>query len=116
MKNLAFECIKKFSPSQKREICKAFEKLKNMIAVEESYGVPFEKIFNNDAIKYDILGNGFYTFKAHGKDKSQLRILYKFVRYADQNYELEMHKVSIKRNNDKTYIKEFQEYVSCYVM
>ena len=61
------ECIKKYSPSERKEIIKAFEKLKNMIAIKEQYGLPFEKIFNNESLKYDVLGKGFYTFKAHGE-------------------------------------------------
>lgn len=108
------KCMKKFSPSEKREIVKAFEKLQEMIRTEEKYGVPFEKVFNNEALKYDILGNGFYTFKAHGKDKAQIRMLYKFVRMPKQEFRLELHMVSIKRNDDKRYMKEFQNYVDCY--
>lgn len=105
------KCIKRYSQNEKREIKKAFEKLKEMIAVEEQYGVPFEKVFNNDKLKYDILGHGFYTFKAHGKDKAQIRILYRFIRMPEQKFELEIHMVSIKRRNSKDYMKEFQRYV-----
>ena len=112
--NMEKECMKKYSPSEKREIGKAFEKLKQMIAVKEQYGVPFEKIFNDETLKYDVLGNGFYTFKAHGRDKAQIRILYKFVRMPEQEFEVEMHMVLIKRRTDKEYIKEFQRYVACY--
>ena len=109
------ECIKKYSPSEKREIEKAFDKLKQMIAVKEQYGIPFEKIFNDEAIKYDTFSKGFYTFKAHGRDKAQIRILYKFVRMSEEKFEVEMHMVLIKRRTDKEYIKEFERYVSCYV-
>ena len=108
------KCIKKYSPSERREIIKACEKLKNMIAVEKEYGVSFERIFNNESLKYDVLGKGFYTFKAQGRDKAQIRILYKFVRKTMQDFELEIHMVSIKRRNDNTYMKEFQRYVDCY--
>ncbi|MBR4026478.1 MAG: hypothetical protein IKJ01_02820 [Lachnospiraceae bacterium] len=109
------ECIKKFSPSEKREIFKAFDKLKDMITLEEQYGRPFEKVFNNEALKYDILGNGFYTFKAHGRDHCQIRILYKFNRMLSQDFEVEIHMVSIKRRDDKSYMRDFQRYVECYV-
>lgn len=61
-----------------------------------------------------MLGNGFYTFKAHGRDKAQIRILYKFVRMPEQEFEVEMHMVLIKRRTDNEYIKEFQRYVACY--
>ncbi len=106
------ECMKKCSPSEKREITKAFQKLKEMILIEEQYGIPFEKIFNNETLKYDVFGHGFYTFKAHGKDKAQIRILYKFIRLSKQKFELELHMVSIKRRNDKDYMKEFHRYVN----
>lgn len=106
--------LKKYSPSEKKEIEKAFEKLHKMIDVEESYGVPFEKIFNNDTIKYDILGGGFYTFKSQGRDRSQIRILYKFIREKQGEYNLEMHMVYIKRRTDKEYMKDFANYVANY--
>lgn len=111
------DCMKKYSPSERREIHKAFEKLKQMIAIKEQYGIPFEKIFNDETLKYDVLDNdkGFYTFKAHGRDKAQIRILYKFVRMPEQKFEVEMHMVLIKRRTDNEYMKEFQRYVACYV-
>ena len=108
------ECMKKYSPSEKREIEKALEKLKTMITTEEQYGVPFEKIFNNESVKYDVFGKNFYTFKAHGRDKAQIRILYKFIRKSIKEFDLELHLVAIKRKNDKEYMKEFQRYVDCY--
>lgn len=114
MANTQKDVVKKFSPSEKREIFKTFDKLREMISAEEQYGTPFEKVFNNEVLKYDILGHDFYTFKAHGRDKSQIRILYKFIRKAKCEFDLEMHMVSIKRRNDKDYMKEFQRYVECY--
>lgn len=109
-----YECIKKYSPNEKKEIIKALKKLKQMIEIEESYGVPFEKIFNNETLKYDVLGNGFYTFKAHGRDKTQIRLLYRFIRISEQKFEIELHMVAIKRKTSKDYMKEFQNYVECY--
>lgn len=113
--NNKYECMKKYSPNEKKEIFKAFEKLRQMIEVKENYGVPFEKVFNNETLKYDVLGNGFYTFKAHGRDNAQIRILYRFIRRSERQFELEMHMVSIKRRTDKDYIKKFERYVECYV-
>ena len=107
-------CMKKYSPSERREINKAFEKLKQMIAIKEQYGIPFEKIFNDETLKYDVHGKGFFTFKAHGRDKSQIRLLYRFVRIEEQKFEVEMHMVLIKRRTDNEYMKEFQRYVACY--
>lgn len=108
------KCMKKYSPNEKREIMKAFEKLRKMISIKENYGVPFEKIFNDETLKYDILGKDFYVYKAHGRDRAQIRILYKFIRKAEKKFELELHLVEIKRRTNKEYLKEFQEYVRCY--
>lgn len=110
-----YDCVKKYSPNEKKEIFKAFEKLRRMIEIKENYGVPFEKIFNNESLKYDVFQKGFYTYKAHGKDNAQIRILYRFIRLSERQFELEMHMVSIKRRSDKNYIKQFEKYVECYV-
>lgn len=106
--------LKKYSPSEKREVIKAFDKLKNLIDTEESYGTMFEQIFNNETIKYDILGSGFYTFKAQGRDRSQMRLLYHFTRLANGEYNLQLHKVYIKRKSGKEYMTEFASYVEEY--
>lgn len=105
---------KKLTPSQKQETQKALTKLNHLISEEAQAGVPFERIFNNDVIKYDTFQKGFYTFKARGRDRSQIRILYKFVRHSMDTYHIEVHKVSFKRRNSKDYIREFQRYVDNY--
>lgn len=107
--------LKKASPSEKREILHAFDKLCNMIQIEESYGNAFEKIYNNDTLKYDILGNGFHTFKCQGRDRSQIRLLYRFVRKENKEFEIQLHKAYMKRRNTKEYMKIFEEYVKKYV-
>lgn len=106
--------LKKYSPSEKREVIKAFGKLKSLIDTEESYGIMFENIYNNDTIKYDILGSGFYTFKAQGKDRSQIRLLYHFTRLENGEYTLQLHKVYFKRRTGKEYLNEFALYVEEY--
>lgn len=106
--------LKKYSPSERKEILKAFDKLRQLIDTEESYGCSFEKIFNNDSIKYDVFQHNFFTFKSQGRDRSQIRILYKFVRGTQGDYDLELHMVRIKRRNDKEYMKEFADYVANY--
>ena len=107
--------LKKYSPTERQEILKVFDKLKKKIDTEEYYGIHFEKIYNNDSIKYDIFKEGFYTFKAQGKDRSQIRILYRFVRNADGKYDIQLHDVYIKRRNTKEYMNEFKEYVEDYI-
>lgn len=86
-----------------------------MIQIEESYGNAFEKIYNNETLKYDILGNGFHTFKYQGRDRSQIRLLYRFIRKENGDYEIQLHKVYIKRRNTKEYMKTFEGYVKEYV-
>ena len=107
------EQYRKASPSLKKNIDKALIKLSYLIQEQENYGVSFEKIFNNDAIKYDVLGYGFYTFKFVAENSSQLRILYRFVREND-SFILECHKVEIKRRSGKEYIRKFEDYVKTY--
>lgn len=108
------KCMRKYSIEQKREIEKAFLKLEELILVQEQNGILFEKIFNNETIKYDQHNKGFYTFKAHGRDRTQIRILYRFIRTGKKEFKLEMHMVSIKRRNDNGYMHEFQNYANSY--
>ncbi|WP_286077046.1 hypothetical protein [Thomasclavelia cocleata] len=90
---------------------KAMAKLDTQIKTLEEGGVKFEKLFNNDAIKYDVLGKNFFTYKFRGDDSSQLRVLYRFVRN-DESFVVECHKVEVKRRSGKGYIKEFESYAA----
>lgn len=102
----------KANAQTKKVLDKAMDKLARLIIDLDSSGVKFEKIFNNDVIKYDILGKNFYTFKFRAEDKTQLRALYRFNRVDDGQAEIELHKFFIKRNPDKSYIKVFESYVN----
>ena len=106
--------LKKLDNKEKELVDRALRKLENQINVIESTGTPFEKIFNNDSIKYDILGKSFYTYKFVAENSSQIRILYRFVRKEDNTYDLECHKVDVKRRSGKEYIKKFEDYVKQY--
>ena len=105
--------LKKLDNKEKELVDRALNKLDKQISIIEKTGTPFEKIFNNDSIKYDILGKSFYTYKFVAENSSQLRILYRFVRN-DNGFDLECHKVEIKRRSGKGYIKDFEEYVKNY--
>lgn len=105
--------LKKFDNKEQELINRALKKLERQITTFESTGTPFEKIFNNDAIKYDVLGKGFYTYKFVAENSSQLRILYRFVR-TENGFDIECHKVEVKRRSGKGYIKDFEEYVKNY--
>lgn len=102
---------KKLDYKEKELTNRALKKLEKQIEQFESTGTPFEKIFNNDSIKYDVLGKGFYTYKFVAENSSQLRILYRFVRNEDNSWNIECHKVEVKRRTNKDYIKKFEEYV-----
>ena len=99
----------KASKQLKQTIDKALDKLIYLIEQKEKSGVSFEKIFNDDIIKYDILENNFFTFKFRYKDQTQLRLLYKFSRQNDI-ITIELHKFVIKRRTNKDYIKQFEKY------
>ncbi len=106
--------LKKLDNKEKELVDRALNKLKKQIDIIESTGTPFEKIFNNDSIKYDILGKNFYTYKFVAENSSQIRILYRFVRNENDSYTIECHKVEVKRRSGKEYIKKFEEYVKTY--
>ena len=108
------EQYRKASPSLKKNIDKALIKLSYLIQEQENYGVSFEKIFNNPAIKYDIFPNQFYTFKHHCNDSAQLRILYKFIRDKTGTATIELHGFHHKKRNNKCYIKEFENFAQQY--
>lgn len=92
--------VKKFDNKEQELINRALKKLERQITTFESTGTPFEKIFNNDAIKYDVLGKGFYTYKFVAENSSQLRILYRFVR-TENGFDIECHKVEVKEEVEK---------------
>ena len=67
----------KENPTVKTVIFDAVRFLGNRIEAYEKQNVSFDKIFNDDKIKYDKHGE-FYTFKYH-KEHIQIRILYAYV-------------------------------------
>lgn len=91
---------------------KAMQKLERQIKELEANGKPFERLFNNETIKYDVLGKNFFTYKFRGDDSSQLRILYRFVRNKNGTFDIECHKIAVKRRSGKEYIKEFEAYAA----
>lgn len=106
--------LKKLDNKEKELVDRALNKLEKQIDIIEGTGTPFEKIFNNDSIKYDVLGKNFYTYKFVAENSSQIRILYRFIRNPNNSYIIECHKVEVKRRSGKEYIKKFEEYVKTY--
>lgn len=108
---IEFKCreYKKAKPDLRKSIEKGMRKLVDLIESKEQSGTAFEKIFNDDVLKYDILGKNFYTFKFRCGDSTQLRLLYKFNRAENK---VELHKFYEKRHSGKEYMAEFQRYVN----
>lgn len=71
----------------------------------EQQNIPFDRIFNDDKVKYDKHGN-FYTFKFQ-KCNIQLRILYSYL-IIDGIPVIIIVDFYIKKKNNKVYIKRFE--------
>lgn len=74
----------------------------------EKQGIPFERIFNDEKVKYDKHGE-FFTFKCK-KSNMQLRILYTYFVY-DKEPVFLIADYFVKKKNKKDYIKKF-DYVN----
>lgn len=100
--------IKKDYSKESNEVRKAIissmEVLFDRINEYEKQGVCFERIFNDDKIKYDKHGK-FFTFKIQ-KSNMQLRILYSYLVYNNESVFL-IADYFIKKKNKKDYIKKF---------
>ena len=94
----------------KEAIRTSIEILYARIIKYEEQGVTFNRIFNDDKVKYDKHGK-FFTFK-HQKSKMQLRILYSYFIYDNEEVFL-IADYFIKKRNNKDYIKKF-DIVNCW--
>lgn len=104
--------FKKVNADEMRAIKKGVDKLRDKIAQYEHDGIPFEQIYNDDSVKYDVLGNNYYTYKAQTQ-RFPLRILYKYIREGKDGI-LQIHMSYLKKYNDKRYIDTFSQYASCH--
>lgn len=86
-------------------ILSAIEDLYKRINLYESQNVSFDRIFNDDKVKYDKHGD-FYTYKSK-KNNLQLRILYSFF-YIDDSPIFLIADYVVKKKNNKDYIKKFE--------
>lgn len=92
---------------------KSMKRLISFVEDYEKHNTPFEKIFNNEVVKHNVLSERFFTFKTHGPDSSQLRLLYEFKRVGNDEYFI-LHKFFIKRRTSNEYLSDFKEYVKNY--
>lgn len=104
--------FKKVSSDEWKAVEKSVVKLKDKILQYEKSGTPFERIFNDDSVKYDAFGKGYYTYKAQTQ-RFPLRILYRFVR-TDGDSTIQIHMAFCKKYNDNRYIDEFGKYAACH--
>lgn len=100
--------LKKASKDERRAIEKGVKKLIQKIDQYAKDGIPFEKICNDDSVKYDILANNYFTLKAQSQ-QMPLRILYRFCR-KDEDYTIEIHQSYQKKYADKRYMAAFEQY------
>lgn len=100
--------LKKDYNKESREIQKAImssmEVLLRRIKEYEKQGVCFNRIFNDDKIKYDKHGK-FFTYKSQ-KSNTQLRILYSYMSVGDEPVFL-IADYHVKKKDKKDYIKKF---------
>ena len=88
----------------KEAIRSSVEMLYERIKMYENQGITFNRIFNDDKVKYDKHGK-FFTFK-NQKSNMQLRILYSY--FLDNNEAVFLiADYFIKKKNKKDYIKKF---------
>lgn len=94
----------KESREVKEAIRSSIDILYERIKMYENQGVSFNRIFNDDKVKYDKHGK-FFTFK-NQKSNMQLRILYSY--FVDDNEAVFLiADYFIKKKNKKDYIKKF---------
>jgi len=96
----------KESTEIQKAIVLAMENLYERIRLHETQNTPFERIFNDDKVKYDKHGK-FYTFKCQ-KSNVQLRILYAYFLLNGKPILVIADYITKKKNN-KNYIKQFDE-------
>ena len=97
----------KASRDTQKAILASVLELYRRIHLYEAQGTSFEKIFNDDQVKYDQHGD-FFTFKCQ-KNHLQLRILYAYIKI-DGIPTIVVGDYFIKKKNNKEYIKQFEVF------
>ena len=96
----------KESKEVQRAVADAIEDLYKRILSYKMKKIDFEKIFNDEKVKYDKHGD-FYTFKTQ-KCNMQLRVLYTFFYGLDGTPTFLVADYAIKKKNNKKYITQFE--------
>lgn len=72
----------------------------------ENEGRDINTVFNNPTITYDRINDSIFLYKAHGKDNTQLRLLYSYTSEENTVFLIDYCK---KKKNDKRYIALFNK-------
>lgn len=104
--NICVSCKTYFKEPKEvqKAIVNGMENLYGRIQNYESQNIDFNRIFNDDKVKYDKHGN-FYTFKFQ-KSNMQLRILYAYT-FIDDTPTILVADYYIKKRTSKEYISKF---------
>ncbi len=96
----------KINSDLKKTILSAINIVYIRIKEYEKQGIPFNKIFNDEKLKYDKHGE-FFTYKTSSHNV-QLRILYTFLNVDGEDV-IVLGDFALKKKNDKRYIKSFDK-------
>lgn len=104
--NICMSCKDFFKESKEvqKAIVSGVETLYGRIKNYEEQNIDFNRIFNDDKVKYDKHGQ-FYTFKFQ-KSNMQLRVLYAYI-VIDSIPVIVVADFFIKKRNSKNYIDRF---------
>ena len=92
------------SKEMQKALIGASTTLYDRIRAYEAQSISFEKIYNDDKVKYDKHGQ-FYTYKTR-KQNLQIRLLYAYL-ILDGVAVIIIADFTVKKKNNKDYIKEF---------
>jgi hypothetical protein len=104
--------LKKESVELQNELSKAANNLGKKITEYHDSGIDFIHICNAENVKYDKHGE-FYTYKHHGKNKSQLRLLYACIQNEDMTEIIIADYIEKRKNvckGHKDHLDKFSKY------
>ena len=110
-------CLKKLNKQNrnlKNEVLRAAKRVGERIVEYYNEGITFENIYNDNVVKYDKHGC-FFTYKHHGRNKSQIRLLYACLHDKDKTTIIVVdffEKRDSSRSNTREHIKIFDYYNS----
>jgi hypothetical protein len=98
--------VNKETSDLQKAIYNGVENIAKIISTYAQQGVTFNKVFNNDTLKYDQYKNGLFAYRHHDKSRTQLRLLYRVIETSD-TCAIELVSFYVKRNTTNEYISYF---------